>query len=116
MKKTLSILLVAVLLLGSVFMLSSCGLSGTYKSALGTSLTFSGNTVTIEQNIVIGTTTPIVANYSIGEDENGNRIITISYDDGAEQHDTLKGALPYGEGSDDKGSYIEILYIKYYKQ
>ena len=57
MKKTLSLLLVCVLLVGCIFSLASCGktLSGTYKADVvvgGTSYTFSGSKVTLTAEVL----------------------------------------------------------------
>ena len=73
MKRTLSALLLCVLLVGVVFTLTSCGgLSGTYEGKLGFSLKFKGNDVT-----VIAGEKELTGTYEIKE-ANGNK--TISFD------------------------------------
>jgi len=121
MKKVISTLLVAVMLVGSMFILVSCGgLSGTYKAeALGTTTTleFSGNKVSITTKAGAVTVGPVTANYELGEKEDGKRTITFSYDNEEEAHDVLKGTVSFSEGSDDNGSYIKIAGIlTFYKQ
>ena len=116
MKKVLSTFLVAVLLVSSLFVLASCGLSGTYKDATGTTtLEFSGDNVKITFSL-FGVSTTSNAKYSLGENEEG-RTITFTYEEGAKENDSLKGTLPFTEGSDDNGSYILIAKVlKFYKQ
>ena len=117
MKKTISAVLVAILLVSSIFVLASCGgLSGTYKSGT-TSLEFSGDKVTIKFDLGVVATTS-TANYKLGEDDNGNRTITFTYDEGQKENSVLKNgiALPFNEGSDDNGKYIQITVLKFYKQ
>ena len=121
MKKVISTLLVAVMLVGSMFILVSCGgLSGTYKAETivgSTTLEFSGNKVTITNKVGGATFDPVTANYELGEKEDGSRTITFSYDEGVEEDETLKGTVSFSEGSDDNGSYIKIAGIlTFYKQ
>lgn len=120
MKKTISTLLVAVLLISSMFLLVSCGgLSGSYKSGT-TTLDFSGDNVTIkfEVTVVVTISKTSTAKYQLGNDDNGNRTITFTYGDGQEENSLLANgiALPFSEGSDDKGSYIKIAGVTFYKQ
>ena len=124
MKKTLSVLLLTVLLIGSVFTLASCGaLSGTYKgSALA--FTFSGDDVAIS---TAGGELIVNAKYKINEQEDNKRTITFTYDEEAIESPVLKTSLKavigdgidlsFVEGSDDNGSYIRIAMIfTFYKQ
>jgi len=85
MKKTISMLLVCVLLLGTVFALSSCGLSGTYKNDLYT-LEFSGDKVHITAKVSVGVTitSEYDATYKISDGENG-KVITFTYADDADK-------------------------------
>ena len=115
MKKFISVLLVCVLLVGSVFALASCGktLSGTYKSAgIGlTELTFKGNKVTISVGNFSST-----ANYEIKENEDGETVIEFTYDEGEKEQSGFSGAVSFSEGKEDGVSYIKIAGVKYNKQ
>ena len=116
MKKTISMLLVCVLLLGTVFALSSCGLSGTYKNDLYT-LEFSGDKVHITAKVSVGVTitSEYDATYKISDGENG-KVITFTYADDADKSVIFNGEKSYNEGSDNDGSYIEVGGIKLYKK
>ena len=116
MKKIISTLLVCVLLVGALFTLASCGLSGTYDGKLY-NLEFSGDQVTF----VISDSIKFDATYEITE-EDDQKYITFTWPEGADVPDVIKdlaGKSKFSEGKDDDGKYIEIGNIiksKFYKK
>ena len=127
MKKILSVLLVCVLLVGTVFALASCAktLSGTYSvggDALGNTYKFSGSSVEITYK-VLGFEKTVKATYEIkeveteDEDDDKEYTITIKLNEGEDDGgQNLAGTFPFAEGEDDDGKYIWIGVIKYYKE
>ena len=130
MKKTISTILVCVLLMGAIFSLSSCEVAGfvfgTYANTdevtlplFGTTTTtvtyeFSGKDVTITTAIKNGNnsnTSTTEGTYEIGENEEGEKIISITTptDDGSKTKD-----YSFNSGKDDGGAYIEIGGVRYY--
>ncbi len=112
MKKTISTILVCVLLIGTIFSLASCEIFGlvigTYSDGT-TTYEFSGKEVTITTETKIGNTTlsnSKSGEYKIGEDEDGRKTIaiTISDNDG----DSTTTTYFFNTGKDDNGSYIEL--------
>ena len=127
MKKTISTILVCVLLVGSLLTLASCEVAGfvfgtysrtddfiiyerttTYKFSLGKvevtvesegQITGSEDTFTTEYK------------YKVTENDEGEKIIvlTLETDDGTETN-----KLSFNSGKDDGGSYIEIGGVRYY--
>ena len=120
MKKVVSVIAIAMLTVMLCMSLTACGaLSGTYTASglLGDSTyTFSGNNCTYEYKVG-GLTYTSKSTYTVGKDENGNKTITFTKVEGNE-NDTTKYDTAYSlnEGKDDKGTYIEIGGVKYYKK
>lgn len=125
MKKTISTILVCVLLVGTLLSLASCEVAGfvfgTYSkttSVLGTETVetydFSLTEVTKTTVIKIGSlsnTTTETYEYKVGKNDDGERIISLTTenDNGSS---TVK--LSFNSGSDNDGSYIEIGGSRYY--
>ena len=118
MKKIISTVLVCVLLVSTLFVLASCGVSGTYKKG-STTLEFSlFNKVTITESVeVLGavTTKTYEAKYKIEENDDG-KTITFTYEDGADEHIVCSGTRTFSEGEKDGVKYIQIGRITYEKQ
>ncbi len=116
MKKIVSTILVCVLLVGTLFALASCGLSGTYEGKLY-DLEFSGDQVTF----VISDNVKFDASYEITK-EDDQEYITFTWAEDADVPEILEGLagkLKFNEGKDDDGKYIEIGTIiksKFYKK
>lgn len=125
MKKTISTILVCVLLVGTLLSLASCEVAGfvfgTYSkttSVLGTervetydfSLTEVTKTTVIKNGSLSNTTTETYE-YKVGKNDDGERIISLTTenDNGSS---TVK--LSFNSGSDNDGSYIEIGGSRYY--
>lgn len=119
MKKFLSVVLACALLVGCVMIFASCGLSGTYeKEVAGTevSFAFKGNKVTlvvdfpiIEKDLVLNGT------YELGEDEEGNKTITITYeDDSSDEAKKYGGTLSFAEGTENGEKYVSIGGVRYF--
>lgn len=125
MKKTISTILVCVLLIGAIFSLASCELAGfvvgTYAkttSVLGIETTvtyeFSGKEVTVTTVTKLGSTSTSnerTGEYEIGENDEGQKTITISVID-----DNGKGTITtytFNSGKDDNGAYIELNGTRY---
>ena len=118
MKKTISAILVCVLLVCSVFALASCGkkLSGTYENEiLGLSYEFSGSNVTITKKNVIVKDVVIEGTYEIGENDDGDTVITITVESEEDDAEDLAGEYSFSEGEEDDAKYIKIGGIKYTK-
>lgn len=125
MKKTISTILVCVLLVGTLLSLASCEVAGfvfgTYSkttSVLGTETVetydFSLTEVTKTTVVKIGSlsnTTTETYEYKVGKNDDGERIISLTTenDNGSS---TVK--LSFNSGSDNDGSYIEIGGSRYY--
>ena len=117
MKKTISTILVCVLMISTLFVLVSCGISGTYKSG-ATTVEFSGSKVTITDSVeFLGsvTTKTYEAKYKITDTDDGKQI-TFTYEEGADQHLVLNGTKTFSEGEKDGVKYIQIGLITYNKQ
>ena len=122
MKKTISAVLVCVLLLGCVFALTSCGktLSGTYEfkvtDDIKTTYEFSLNkfTKTITTGVLGYTKDDIVeGKYEIKEIEENQFEITFTWEaDGAEKTETVA----FSEGEENDVAYIKLGGIKYTKK
>ena len=122
MKKTISAVLVCVLLLGCVFALASCGktLSGTYVFKLTddnkTTYDFSMNKCTKTTTMgAIGFTKSetVEGKYEINEVEEGKFEITFTWDvDGEEKIETVS----FSEGEENGVEYIKLGGIRYDKQ
>ena len=119
MKKTISTILVCVLLIGTIFSLASCEIFGlvigTYSDGTTTyefSLTEVTKTTTTDNLIGSGqSTTTETMKYKVGENDEGEKIIafTVETDDGSK---TVE--YSFNSGKDDGGSYIEIGGTRYY--
>ena len=108
-------LLVAVLLVGCVFALASCGkrLSGKYElDAVVASKTyeFKGKNVTITYE-AFGQDATIEGTYSIAENDEGDLEITFTFADDEEGADEYEGTFKFEEGD----GYIKIAGVKYKK-
>lgn len=117
MKKILSMLLVCVLLVGTLFALTSCGgPSGKYQDALKvTTLEFSGSKVTITIDNIIGNDTVLEGKYDITEDDEGNKTITFTFESEDDEADAWDAPMSYSEGEEDGKQYIKIGIVKYTK-
>ncbi len=126
MKKTISTILVCVLLVGSLLSLASCEVAGfvfgTYSrtdkiivdvtTTYEFSLTEVTKTVTTENLIGDGkNTTTETMKYKVGENDEGEKVIafTVETDDGSKTTE-----YSFNSGKDDGGSYIEIAGTRYY--
>ena len=126
MKKTISTLLVCVLLVGSLLTLASCEVAGfvfgtysrtdTFIVDITTTYEFSLTevTVTTVSDKLIGSgqsTTTETMKYKVGENDEGEKVIafTVETEDG-----TKTTELSFNSGKDDGGSYIEIGGTRYY--
>ena len=126
MKKTLSTILVCVLLVGALFSLSSCEVAGfvfgTYGRTdtiivdINTTYEFSLGEVTrtVTTDNLIGNgqnTTSETMKYKVTENEEGEKVIvfTTVTDDG-----TKTTEYSFNSGKDDGGYYIEIGGTRYY--
>lgn len=125
MKKTISTILVCVLLVGTLLSLASCEVAGfvfgTYSkttSILGTetvetydfSLTEVTKTTVIKVGSLSNTTTETYE-YKVGKNDDGERIISLTTETDSGSN-TVK--LSFNSGSDNDGSYIEIGGSRYY--
>ena len=126
MKKTISTILVCVLLVGSLLTLASCEVAGfvfgTYSrtdtiivditTTYEFSLTEVTKTTTTDNLIGSGqSTTTETMKYKVGENDKGEKVIafTVETDDGSKTTE-----LSFNSGKDDGGSYIEIGGVRYY--
>lgn len=123
MKRIVSILLVCVLLVGTVFALASCAktLNGTYELGsgfLGATYVFKGSNVSITYK-AIGLEYTLEGTYVISEDEEKGQIITITIngedaeEDKAEEYN---GVHTLVEGKEGDVEYIKIDGVQYYKK
>ena len=117
MKKILSAVLVLTLILGTVFTLVSCGLSGTYEGKLF-DLKFSGSNVT-----VIAGDNKLKGTYEIDKDDDGNKTISFDFIDEDEANSdekyvlNLLDALLGGEISmSEKDGELKIGYLTFKKK
>ena len=120
MKRIISLLLVCVLLVGSVFALASCSkmLSGKYEldaAVASKTYEFSGNKVTITYE-VLGFEKSLEGTYKIAADEEGKETITFTFAADAEDADDYAGEFSFAEGKEGDESYIKIGGVKYVKK
>ncbi len=118
MKKIISAVLVCVLLLGTVFTLASCGISGTYENG-ATTIKFSGSKVVITDSVeILGavTTKTYEAKYKIEDADEGKQTITFTYEDGADKHLVLNGTKTFEEGKAGDTKYVKIGLVTYNKK
>ena len=108
MKKIISLVLVCVLLLGTVFSLASCSkmLVGEYKDALTGNVTYEFGLfgkVTKTVDNIIGDDTVTEGKYEINDDANK---ITLTFNDEANTYD-------FATGEENGVKYIKIGLLKY---
>ena len=123
MKKIVSTILLCVLLCGSIFSLASCSniVFGEYSASIDLGLAssdvvvkFGLGTVTIESTtdtiITNAATSTYEAKYKIAEDEEGNRTITFTYAEGADEFAAFPGgeALSLVESEVEGVKYLTI--------
>ena len=126
MKKTISTILVCVLLIGAIFSLSSCEVAGfVFGTYSRTDTIIVDTTTTYEFSLTEVTKTVATDNlfgdgqniktetmkYKVTENEEGEKVIAITVvtDDG-----TKTTEYKFNSGKDDGGAYIEIGGIRYY--
>lgn len=122
MKKTLSTLLVCVLLLGCVFSLAGCVCSlgsmtmitGKYEANLVAAEVvydfgaFGGVTVTVDP--IIGNSISFEGKYKVDKDADE---ITFTFED--EDAEEYSGTFQFATGEEDGVKYVEVGYVKYMK-
>ena len=120
MKRIVSAVLVCLLLVGSAFALASCGgISGTYENAAtSTTVEFSGDTVNISWStefLGAKVSKDTSAKYEIKENDDGDKVIVFTYEEGADQHLTLIGdtEFDFSEGTVDGAKFIKIGALTY---
>ena len=116
MKKILSLVLVAVLLVGTMLTLASCGttISGTYQDALKvTTFKFSGSKVTLTVDNIIGDDTVLEGKYEITEKDDGSKEITFTFDSEDKEAEKWSEPLPFSEGEENGKKFIKISIVKY---
>lgn len=120
MKKTISTILVCVLLVGTLLSLASCEMFGlvigTYARTAEvfgiettTTYEFSGKEVTISTVTKMGntsTTSNKTGEYEIGENEEGQKTITLTFTN--EDGEGTVTRYTFNSGKDDNGAYIEL--------
>ncbi len=114
MKKTLSLILVVVLLMGTVLTLASCAttLSGTYSNDdTGTTYKFSGSKYTRTAPSLLGGTNVMEGKYDIIETDDGYEIAFFQED----TPDGEKMYYPFAKGEENGEKYISIMGVKYFK-
>ena len=115
-KTTIKILALALATLMVCVALVSCGgPSGKYAGDIYT-FEFKGSDVTVSWKGLVDSYT-MAGTYELGEDENGNKTISFTWQDGDSYVQDAAFAIPkgifaknvsYNAGSDDAGKYIEI--------
>ena len=120
MKKTISTILVCVLLVGTLLSLASCEMfglvTGTYARTTEvfgiettTTYEFSGKEVTVSSVTTMGntsTTSNKTGEYEIGENEEGQKTITLTFTN--EDGEGTVTTYTFNSGKDDNGAYIEL--------
>lgn len=120
MKKTLSVMLACVMLVGCVFAFASCGgkkLSGTYeRDGYVTDVTFEfkGSNVKISKE-GLGKDSSIEGKYEIIEKEDGKLYISFTFAEDEEGADEFKGELSFSEVVENGVEYIKVAGFKYKK-
>ncbi len=126
MKKTISTILVCVLLVGSLLALASCEVAGFVFGTYTRTDTFVVDiTTTYEFSLTEVTKTTVTDNligsgqtvetetmkYKVGENDEGEKVIafTVETSDG-----TKTTEYSFNSGKDDGGAYIEINGTRYY--
>ncbi len=118
MKKTIKIAALMLVVVMAVFAFASCAkrLSGTYKaeSFIGsTTYTFNGKNVEVTYEIG-GFEKTSEGTYEIGENDEGDSIITFTFED--DDAESYEGEFSFAEGEEDGVKYIKIGGVKYTKQ
>lgn len=126
MKKTISTILVCVLLVGSLLSLASCEVAGfvfgkysrTDKIVVDITTTYDFSLTEVTKTVTTGnligdgeSSTSETMKYKVGKNEAGEKIIsfTVQTNDGSKTTE-----YSFNSGKDDGGSYIEIEGIRYY--
>lgn len=126
MKKTISTILVCVLLVGSLLSLASCEVAGfvfgkysrTDKIVVDITTTYDFSLTEVTKTVTTGnligdgeSSTSETMKYKVGKNEAGEKIIslTVQTNDGSKTTE-----YSFNSGKDDGGSYIEIGGIRYY--
>ena len=120
MKRSLSLVLAAVLLCGCVFALASCGktLSGKYQTdavAYTATYEFKGKEFTCVRTVkLLNVSHTASGTYEITEDEQGNSFISFTYGEDADEDAKEEAAkLAFVKGEEDGVKYIKISGVKY---
>ncbi len=112
MKKSVSVISLALVAVMMAFALTAClgGISGKYVNkaeafgvSVETSYEFEGDSYTYT---AVGVSTS--GKFAVEEDK------IYFWDEDATREDAL--GVPFNKGNDDKGGYVEIAGVKYYKQ
>lgn len=122
MKKTLiKVLTFSLVVIMACMLLASCGgPSGKYAGKVYT-LEFKGSNVSVSWKGFVDSYT-MTGTFEMGEDDNGNKTISFTWPEGESYledaaYTVPKGIfgknLPYNEGSDDSGKYIEIAGLRF---
>lgn len=117
MKKTfIKVLALTLVVVMACMLLASCGgPSGKYEGKVYT-LEFKGSNVTVSWKGILDTYS-MTGSFEIGKNDEGNKTISFTWPEGESYaDDVIYGRaklffgknLPYNEGSDDSGKYIEI--------
>ena len=115
MKRIISAILVCVLLVGAMFTLASCGnfLMGKYELDIGLAeveYEFALiNKVTVTVEPIIGDDYVIEGTYKIGENEDGETVITLTFEKDSDE--VKSGTFSFSQSDD----YIKIGGVKYEK-
>ena len=100
--------LVLVLVMIGVVLVSCGEPSGTYGDAsglIGVEYKFSGSKVSVTFG-VLGFTKTVDGKFSMGEDSDGKKTITFTFE--GEDASRYEGTHSYSSGKDDDGEYIKI--------
>ncbi len=118
MKKTVSLLLVCLLLASAVFSLAACGKrvpAATYEDPLfgAQTYTFEGRKVTVEDKIA-KPGVKFEGEYKIEKDKWGDTLIVMTFEgEGSEKY---SGTKLYEEGEEDGKRYIRLDGMKYFER
>ena len=118
MKKILSLILVCVLLVGTMFTLASCAnsLSGEYKDALTSNVSYKFGAfgkVTLTVDSIIGDDKVYEGKYKI-DSEDGDFTITFTFDD-ADANKIYGGTNDFAKGEENGEEYIKLGLFRYNK-
>lgn len=118
MKRIVSAILVCVLLVSSMFMLTSCGksLSGEYKDDLTNNVTYKFGAfgkVTLSIDSIIGEDKVYEGKYEI-EGEDDDLEITFTFED-EDANKVYGGTSDFAQGEENGKKYIKIGFLTYSK-